>query len=70
MFHIEACTESDEIWTKFEDLFRKQDEMRGHMLEIELIQVDILQKNNLGDHIFEAIKKSQKLNPNEVTLMH
>jgi hypothetical protein len=36
MFHIEACTTPDEIWTHLDDLFGKQDEMRGHMLKVEL----------------------------------
>jgi hypothetical protein len=36
LFHIESCTTPYEIWTKLEDLFGKQDEMRGHMLEVEL----------------------------------
>jgi hypothetical protein len=40
LFHIEACTTPDEIWTKLEDLFGKQDEMRGHMLEVELNSLD------------------------------
>jgi hypothetical protein len=34
LFHIEACTTPNEIWTKMEDLFRKKDEMRGHMIKV------------------------------------
>jgi hypothetical protein len=40
LFHIEACTTPNEIWIKLEDLFGKQDEMRGHMLEVELNSLD------------------------------
>jgi hypothetical protein len=40
LFHIEASTTPDEIWTKLEDLFGKQDEMRVHMLEVELNSLD------------------------------
>jgi hypothetical protein len=40
LFHIGACTTLDYIWTKLEDLFGKQDEMRGHMLEVDLNSLD------------------------------
>ena len=33
LFHIEACTTLDDIWTRLECLFGKKDEMKGHMLE-------------------------------------
>jgi hypothetical protein len=49
MFHIEACTTPDEIWTKLEDLFGKQDEMRGHMLEVELNSLDLRNFDNIQD---------------------
>jgi hypothetical protein len=40
LFHIEACTKPNDIFTKLEDLFVKQDEMRGHMLKVELNSLD------------------------------
>jgi hypothetical protein len=40
LFHIESCATPNEIWTTLEGLFGKQDEMRGHMLEIELNSLD------------------------------
>jgi hypothetical protein len=48
LFHIEVCTTPNEIWTKFEDIVGKQDEMRGHMLEGEL--------NSLDPKIFDYIQ--------------
>jgi hypothetical protein len=41
MFHIEACTRPNEIWTKLEDLFGKKVEKRGHMLEVEMNSLDL-----------------------------
>jgi hypothetical protein len=35
-----ACKTPNEIWTTLESLFGKQDEMRGHMLEVELNTLD------------------------------
>jgi hypothetical protein len=35
-FHVYACQTPNETWTTLEGLFGKQDEMRGHMLEVEL----------------------------------
>jgi hypothetical protein len=49
LFHIEACTTSDKIWTKLEDLFGKQDEMRGHMLEVEINSLDPRNFDNIQD---------------------
>jgi len=40
LFHVSTCKTPNEIWTTMEGLFGKQDEMRGHMLEIELISLD------------------------------
>ena len=37
LFHIEIIVTLNEVWVKFESLFRKTDEMRGHHLENELI---------------------------------
>jgi hypothetical protein len=39
-FHATACKTPNEIWTTLEGLFGKQDEMRGHMLEVELNTLD------------------------------
>jgi hypothetical protein len=49
LFHIEACTTPDEIWIKLEDLFGKQDEMRGHMLEVEINSLDPMNFDNIQD---------------------
>ena len=39
-FHLSACNTPNEIWKKVEDLYVKQDEMKGHMLEVELLSLD------------------------------
>jgi hypothetical protein len=39
-FHVSTCKTPNVIWTTLEGLFRKQDEMRGHMLEVELNTLD------------------------------
>ena len=39
-FHLSACNTPNEIWKKVEDLYGKQDEMKGHMLEVELLSLD------------------------------
>jgi hypothetical protein len=49
MFHNEACTIPDEIGTTLADLFGKQDEMRGHMLEVELSSLDPKNFDNIQE---------------------
>jgi hypothetical protein len=49
LFHIESCTTPNEIWTKLEDLFGKHDEMRGHMLKVELNSLDPRNFDNIHD---------------------
>ena len=39
LFHIEILGTSNEVWLKFELLFKKTDEMRGHQLKKELISL-------------------------------
>ena len=39
IFHIEILGTPNEFWVKFESLFGKTDEMRGHNLENELISL-------------------------------
>ena len=40
IFHIEIIGTPNEVWVKFESLFGKTDEMRGHHLENELISLN------------------------------
>jgi len=49
LFHIELCTTPNEIWTKIEDLFIKKDEMRGHMIKVELNSLDLRIFDNIQD---------------------
>jgi hypothetical protein len=37
LFHISSCKTPNEDWTTLEGIFGKQYEMRGHMLEVELL---------------------------------
>ena len=39
-FHLSACNTPNEIWKKVEELYGKQDEMKGHLLEVELLSLD------------------------------
>jgi hypothetical protein len=48
-FHIESCTIPYDIWTNLEDLFGKQGEMRGHMLEIKLNSLAPRNFDNIHD---------------------
>lgn len=38
-FHLSACNTPNEIWKKVEELYEKQDEMKGHLLEVELLSL-------------------------------
>jgi hypothetical protein len=40
LFHISSCKTPNEAWTTLEGLFGKQDEMRGHMMEVDLLTLD------------------------------
>ena len=40
LFHISSDETLNEVWTTMKGLFRKQDEMKGHMLEVELLSLD------------------------------
>jgi hypothetical protein len=48
-FQVAACKNPNEIWTTLEGLFGKQDEMRGHMLEVELNTLDPKSFDNIQD---------------------
>jgi hypothetical protein len=48
-FHVAACKTPNEIWTTLEGLFGKQDEMRDHMLEVELNTLDPKSFDNIQD---------------------
>jgi hypothetical protein len=48
-FHVVAYKTPNKIWTTLEGLIRKQDEMRGHMLEVELNTLDPKSFDNIQD---------------------
>jgi hypothetical protein len=47
LFHISSCKTPNESWTTMEGIFGKHDEMRGHMLEVELLTLDPKSFNNI-----------------------
>jgi hypothetical protein len=47
LFHISSCKTPNEAWTTMEGIFDKQDEMRGHLLEVELLTLDPKTFDNL-----------------------
>jgi hypothetical protein len=40
LFHISSYKTPNEFWTTLEGIFGKQDDMGGHMLEVELLTLD------------------------------
>ena len=40
LFHISSCKTPNEFWTTMKGLFSKKYEMKGHMLEVELLSLD------------------------------
>jgi hypothetical protein len=40
LFHISSCKTPNEAWTTMEGIFGKQYEMRGHIIEVELLTLD------------------------------
>jgi hypothetical protein len=49
LFHISSYETPNEAWTTLKGLFGKQDEMRGHMLEVELLTLDPKSFDNIKD---------------------
>jgi hypothetical protein len=48
-FHVVTCKSPNEVWTTLEGLFGKKDEMRGHMLEVELNTLNRKSFDNIHD---------------------
>jgi hypothetical protein len=49
LFHISSCKTPNEAWTILEGIFGKEDEKRGHMLEVELLTLDRKIFDNIQD---------------------
>src|SRR5277367_760021 len=49
LFHVSGATTPDAVWTTLEGLFGKQDEMRVHQLENELISLSPIHFSNLKE---------------------
>jgi hypothetical protein len=49
LFHISSCKNPNEAWTTLEGIFGKHDEMRGHILEVELLTLDPKSFENIRD---------------------
>jgi hypothetical protein len=54
-FHISSYNTPNEAWTTLEGLFGRHDEMKGHMLELELLTLDPKIFENIQD-IFTKFK--------------
>jgi hypothetical protein len=48
-FHVDACKTPNEIWTTLAILFGKKDEMRGHVLKVDLNSLDLKSFDNIQD---------------------
>jgi hypothetical protein len=49
LFHISSCKTPNEVGTTIKGLFGKWDDMRGHMLEVELLTLDPKRFENIQD---------------------
>jgi hypothetical protein len=49
LFHVSSCKTPNEAWTTLENIFGKQDEMRRHILEVELLTLDPKSFENIQD---------------------
>jgi hypothetical protein len=49
LFHISSYKNPNESWKILEEIFGKNDEMRGHMLEVELLTLDLKKIDNIQD---------------------
>jgi hypothetical protein len=49
LFHISSCKTPNEAWTILEGIFGKHDEMRGHMMEVEMLTLDLKIFENIQD---------------------
>jgi hypothetical protein len=49
LFHISSCKTPNESWTTMEEIFGKQDKIRGHMLKVELLTLDPKTLDSLQD---------------------
>ena len=48
-FHIYSCKTTNEVWLTMKGLFGKKDEMKGHMLEVDLLSLDPQSFDNIQD---------------------
>jgi hypothetical protein len=55
LFHISSCKNPNESCTNLEGIFGKHDEMRGHMLEVELLTLNPKSFNNI-QYLFTKFK--------------
>ena len=51
LFHLEGLRNLKEAWDKIESLFGKQEELRGHILENELIDVHPSSSNLFNNYL-------------------
>jgi hypothetical protein len=66
LFHISSCKTANEAWTTMEGLFGKHDEMRGHMMEVEMLTLDPKSFENIQDFFIKFNDLLSQLKPCEV----
>jgi hypothetical protein len=49
LFHISSCKTPTEAWTTLEGIFGKKYDMRGHMVEVELLTLDPKSFDNIQE---------------------
>jgi hypothetical protein len=49
LFHISSCKTPNEVWTTMKGIFCKHEEMRGHIIKVELLTLDPTTFNNIQD---------------------
>jgi hypothetical protein len=49
LFHVSSYKTPNEAWTTMEGIFGKHEEMRGHMIEVELLTLDPKTFDNIQD---------------------
>jgi hypothetical protein len=49
LFHISSCKTPKEAWTTLEGIFGKPNEMKGHMMEVDLLTLDPKRFDNIQD---------------------
>ena len=55
LFNISSCKTTNDVWNTMKGLFGNKYEMKGHMLEVDLLSLDPLSIENI-QHFFTIYK--------------